>query len=236
MATPFGSKRASGGFSLVELLAVLAIIGILALAGLGNFGPRSPKATRTLLADLRNDLQGARQAAMAGGKTVKLQLALNAAGNWQLTARDTALAETSPASVLFQDVLPAKAMVSCTLAQAFTDLPTTSTAVTALAPAVSYGFGSGSQGWQQCLATTPSGGWYGINSSGAPVLITGTSPNITAVGLAGGFWIGVLGRTPNASGIPYGVVLMPPTGQVVTYYKGDANLDDSPAHQWTRLE
>lgn len=224
------------GHSLIELLLAFAIIGILVLAGLSTIVPKSPRATRAALVDLRNALQNARQAAISGGKTVKLKLATNANGQWQITVLDTGLAETNAAAILFTDTLPTKMMTYCTLAQQFGDLPTTSTKVTALAPAQSYGFGPGATGWNQCLAAVPANSWYGLNNNGVPVLITGASPNPTVAALAGGFWVGVLGNSPNSQGIPYGVVLVPPTGQVITYYKGDAQLDDTNSHKWSHLE
>jgi hypothetical protein len=144
---------------------------------------------------------------------------------------DVALAEANTAATLFSDTLPTSTMRYCSLAANFAALPTTSTKVTDLAPVTSYGFPASATGWGNSLAGATT---FGFSTSGTAVQYTGTSPNPTVAVAGGGFWVGVLGNTPNTQGIPYGVVLVTQQGQIVTYYKGDSMLDGTTA--WTRLE
>ena len=232
MAPPRLHPNSPRGFALIELLVVLVIVGILAMVGISRLTPKTPKATRAILLDLRNDLQNARQAAVSSGRNVRIRLE-SIGGQWRFRALDTTLAETSPAAPFFSDTLPLAAMSYCTLATAFSGLPTTSTQVTDLAPAGYYSFASGATGWDQCLTGKTT---YGFGPDGSPILLTGASPNPTVSALIGGFWVGVVGNAPNRSGVPYGVVLVTQQGQIVTYFKGDAKLDDSPDHKWLRLE
>lgn len=232
---PISNHRSPNrGYSLIELIVVLAIIGVLALASISSLGPKSPKATRAVLLDLRNALQNARQSAISSGKTVRIRLE-NVSGQWQFRAMDTSLAETNAIATFFSDTLPLKPLTYCSLATAFQDLPTTSTAVTALSPANSYGFGASAVAgaWTQCLTGSSQ---YGFSPTGSTVQLAGPSPNPTVSVANGGFWVGVVGTTPNTSGVPYGVVLVTEQGQIVTYYKGDAQLDDTPENKWKRLE
>ena len=224
-------KSSQNAYSLIELLLVLVIIGILAIVGVSSIAPKSPKATRAALLDLRNALQSARQVAISSGKTVRIQL-VNSSGQWRIQVLDTGLVDTDPAAILSSDALSSKTMSYCRLASAFADLPTTSTVVTGLAPAVSYGFGPTATGWGHCLAGSTT---FGFSTKGSTVLLTGASPNPTVGVLNGGLWVGVLGNANNISGLPYGVVLVTEQGQIVTYYKGDANLDDTTDHKWMRL-
>lgn len=229
IANRYPSNR---GYSLIELLVVLAIVGILAIVGLSNFAPKSPKATRATLIDLRNGIQSARQTAISSGKTVRIRLE-STGGQWRFKIMDVFLVETNVAATLFSDTLPSKSMSYCTLAANKAALPTTSTKVTDLTPASSYGFGDSAVGWNNCLAGAIT---YGFSPSGTVVQLTGASPNPSVSPLGGGFWVGVLGNSPNTKGIPYGVVLVTQQGQVVTYYKGDSQLDDTTEHKWMRLE
>jgi type II secretory pathway pseudopilin PulG len=213
---------------------VLAIVGVLALASISTLGPKSPKATRAILLDLRNAIQNARQTAVSSGKTVRIRLE-NISGQWQFKAMDSALVETDVTATLFSDALPLKPLTYCSLAAAFQDLPATSTVVTSLPPANSYGFGTSAlpKAWTQCLTGASQ---YGFSSAGTTIQLTGASPNPTVSVANGGFWVGVVGTTPNAKGVPYGVVLVTEQGQIVTYYKGDSQLDDTPENKWKRLE
>ena len=220
------------GFSLIELLVVLVVLGILAMVGVTQITPKSPKATRAVLLDLRNAVQNARQAAVSSGRNVRIRFE-NVGGNWQVRALDTSLAETSAAAAFFSMALPPDAMNRCSLATAFGSLPTTATKVTDLAPASAYGFGPSTAGWAQPLVGQTT---YGFAPDGSAVLFTGASPNPSVSALIGGFWAGVVGNTPNSVGVPYGVVLVSQQGQIVTYYKGDSQLDDTHDHIWARLE
>ncbi|HJU84613.1 MAG TPA: prepilin-type N-terminal cleavage/methylation domain-containing protein [Holophagaceae bacterium] len=214
------------GYSLLELLLVLVIIGILAAVGVNSFGTQSPRAVKSGLMALKAALHEARQTALSSGRTIQLQVAYDGKQTFTMNAVDDTLATR------MQYQMDRSQLFKTTLPKVVTDLPDLS--VQSLAAASSFGFDAASAGWNTNPISSPT--TVGFSSTGEPVLVTSNLATLTTTPLPNGFWIGVVGNTINDKGRPYGVVLVSGRGQIITFYKGDALLNDTPDHKWQRLE
>jgi prepilin-type N-terminal cleavage/methylation domain-containing protein len=239
--------RKNCGYSLIELLVVLAILGVLSIVGMNMLTPKSPSAVRTGTFALKEAVRQAQELAISSGREITLTTALNQSG------RSATIQAKDPQGNVLMDWSIDKSFFRnaqiVTTAAGFTDVATDFTGLTA---AGNYGFGSGSSahGWDTVLFADASGTTgTGITFTPAKdlVLITTSGGTTTRTTLSSGFWIGVLGTSPNQKGLPAGIVLVSATvnvgasgvhqmgTQVVAYYTGDTKLTTS-QYPWQRLE
>jgi prepilin-type N-terminal cleavage/methylation domain-containing protein len=220
-----------GGFSLLELLAVLAILAILAAVGVNSLGSKSPRATRAGLMEVRGLFTQARGFAIAYGSPVMMQTdlatwrvqfkPLDAANQIQRSGgQDIILGEVTLDDSWRRYADPAAAVP----ADAAAPTPDGVAAITSLLGAATS------------AATAdfydPANKVYVFGTNGNPMLLSGG----TLTALVNGTWATVVGRTPNASGVPYGVVTVAPTGHVSAFFKPDAQLNQPAEYQWKRLD
>ena len=215
--------RSRSGYTLIELLLVLSIVGVLAAVGFYSLGTKSPRAVRSGLVTLRAALFDARQAALSSGQTVKLTMSSASAIPFQLLAIDDITLESRVAFTLEPSIIR-----HANLAPTIDDLPNKK--VQELKAAENFGFDAASKGWKQNLVGTSS---YGFSPTGRAV---GIAADHSITPLTGGFWVGLVASSINTKGVAYGVVLVTEQGQIISFYKGDSELDDTPEHQWQRLE
>lgn len=230
------------GYTLIEMLVVLAIISILAIAGVSIMVPRSPRSVRAGLYNVKEILQEARQAAQARGTYVRLDFSwdgkqLARIKGYACDSTGATLKNADKTPVLALDTsLDRSLFRSIKLVSAVSGLPNDS--IQAVPAAISFGFGSTSEGWNHpilgsnTLAFSPNGSLVKFDSG------TGSATTISA--LDGGCWVGVVGLSINSKGYPYGAVLVSPGGQILAFYKPDSAPNEGTTldaeFRWQRLE
>ena len=223
-------RPAQQGFTLIELLVVLVIVGVLAIASVWSLGPKSPKAVRSGLLEVRAALQQTRQAAMSSGRNLNLIIdqtgtspKMQAYDALDIQANGKPKANTFPLVDVTLDRSWLRYATFTTSNPPVADEVTPIKDVPALA---SFGF----TGWNTPLVTSDS--TIGFSPSGSLQSVTSTSRS----GLTGGTWVGVVGRTPNQTGLPYGVVVVTERGNIAAFFKADSKLDNSAEVKWQRLD
>lgn len=218
------TSRRAHGYSVIELILVMVIVVILAVAGISTLGAKSPRAVRTTLIGVKAALAECRQLSISSGKA----LALSMPYDGKMDCKITAVTADTLAQEVFSTALERSSLKLVTVSAKVDDLPNKS--VQELEASKSFGFESGAAGWDVSLANTDKK--YGFSPSGVPVSVSG----VDVSPLPGGFWIGVVGTSPNEKGVPYGVLLVTERGQIIAFYKGDSESDEKPEHKWQRLE
>jgi len=215
----------SRGYSLIELLVVLAILSILAIAGAFSLGSRAPRAVKSTTLQVRGAIQEARELAISTGRNITLQ------ATWDSAARTASIVtvDDSPTPATKSQVsIDSSSLRYCrATGGGGAALPTTSPDVKGLTAAATYKFSSGSGGWDRNLFNSST---YTFAPNG--YLIDKTS----GAALTGGFFVGIVGNTPNHSGVPVGVVLVNDQGKIIAFYKADSAAGTDPDYQWQRLE
>jgi prepilin-type N-terminal cleavage/methylation domain-containing protein len=239
--------RKNRGYTLIELLVVLAILGVLSIVGVNLLTPKSPSAVRTGTFALKAAIRQAQELAITSGQEITLTTTLNQSGR---TA--TIQAKDPQGNVLMDWSIDKSFFRNAQMVTSKAGFTNVATDFTGLTAAGNYGFGSGTgaHGWDTVLFADASGTvGSGITFTPAKdmVLLTNSGGTTTRTTLSTGFWVGVLGTSPNQKGVPAGIVLVSATvnvgatgvhqmgTQVVAYYTGDTKLTTS-QYPWQRLE
>lgn len=219
------NSRARSGFTLIELLVVLAIIGILVIAGTSAMGSRGPRSVKSLTVQIKGAIQEARALALSSGRSITLQATWNASTN---SGSIIAIDDTTSVNKLMNVALDASFLRYCQpTSDGGISLPTTSPDVKSLKAVENFGWTSTTNGWTNHL----------FNSTAITFAPSGNVIDTsTGTALTGGFFVGVVGKSKNLSGVPVGVVLVSDQGRILSFYKSDSASGTGADSLWQRVE